>query len=81
MEKARTDKCLAEGEVTGHRHVVTAPSAVVHGEGIDRRLEAPDGTGVTHEEHGKIELPPGDYDVTRQQEVDPDTEEIYSVLD
>lgn len=79
--KPRKDRCLADGEVTGHAHRVTAKTAKVFGDGVERELVAPRGTSVVHEEHKRITLPPGDYDVTRQREVDPDTEEIRSVAD
>lgn len=77
----RTDKNLAEGEVTGHAHVAMAATAQVYGDGPDRLLTAPDGTEVTHEEHRTIALPPGEYDVGRQMEIDPDTDEVRALLD
>jgi hypothetical protein len=52
--KVRIDKNLAEGEVTGHAHVATADDAIVFGEGIERELEAPNGTGIEHQEHKEI---------------------------
>lgn len=79
MEK-RIDNCLAEGEVTGHAHRV-GTTAEVWGDGIERRLVAPRGTDVSHEEHKTITLPPGEYDITRQRELDPDTEEARAVAD
>ena len=72
---------LAEGEVTGHAHRIDAPDAFVVGDGDERHLTAPNGTGVTHEEHKRFELPPGDYEITRQREIDPDTEEARAVAD
>jgi hypothetical protein len=74
-------KRLAEGEVTGHAHVVTAEDAWVIGTEDERELEAPSGTEVTHEEHGPISLPAGAYVVRRQRECDPDTEEARAVRD
>jgi hypothetical protein len=78
QKKHRT---LAEGEATGHSHVVTAEDAVVIGDGEQRELSAPSGTKVVHEEHKTIELPKGDYDINRQRETDPDTEEARKVAD
>ena len=72
--RKRNDKQLAEGEVTGHAHVATSPTAVVYGEGVNRLLEAPDGTPIKHEEHKEFKLPPGNWKVTRQREVDPEEE-------
>ena len=74
-------KSLMEGEVTGHAHRVTADDAWVEGGGDERFLSAPSGTTVEHEEHKAFEIPSGEYDVCRQLEIDPDTEEIRSVLD
>ena len=80
MEK-RTDNCLAEGEVTGHAHRVDGHNVAVYGRGHVRVLSAPHGTEVTHEEHKQITLPAGEYDITRQREIDPDTEEARVVAD
>jgi hypothetical protein len=80
MEKNR-NKTLAEGEVTGHAHTATAQDAEVLGSGVDRALDAPSGTSVTHQEHETITLPPGQYDITRQREIAPDTEEARRVAD
>jgi hypothetical protein len=74
-------KRLAEGEVTGHSHQATADDAWVVGEGDERELSAPSGTEVKHEEHGPIDLPAGDFRITRQREIDPDTEEVRVVAD
>jgi len=79
--KKRDDNCLAEGEVTGHAHRVSASDAIVYGEGLERELHAPNGTGVSHEEHKTVELPPGEFDITIQREIDPDTDEAMAVRD
>lgn len=74
-------KTLAEGEVTGHAHRVDAADAWVVGRGDRRELSAPSGTAITHEEHRTIELPAGDFDISRQRTIDPDDEEARSVAD
>ena len=79
--KKRQDNLLASGEVTGHHHRASGAGVSVYGEGEDRLLAAPEGADVTHEEHKQITLPPGEYDITRQREIDPDTEEARSVVD
>jgi len=79
MEKKH--KFLAEGELTGHYHETTAKDSFVVGDGVDRKLSVPTGTEITHQEHKTIQLPTGDYDITRQREIDPDTEEINAVQD
>lgn len=81
MSKAKKHKRLAEGEVTGHTHRVAASDAWVEGDGEERSLEAPSGTPITHEEHGTEVLPPGQYHISRQRELDPDTEEARAVKD
>lgn len=67
---------LAHGEVTGHAHAITD-------EHVDLFTTA-DEAGVTylevrdamaalhHDEHSTIELPPGNYRVTRQREFTPE---------
>jgi len=79
--KKRIDKCLAEGEVTGHFHVAVAKDVEVFGEGIDRELNAPTGTDIVHEEHKTITLPPGQFTIKRQREIDPEDAEIRFVKD
>ena len=83
--KLRKDRKWAEGEVTGHAHRCVADDCEVYDlpeEGEDRRsLGAPSGTDVTHEEHETISLPPGKYDIRRQREIDPDTEDVRVVAD
>lgn len=59
---------LAEGEVTGHAHVITAPGRLV-----GDRLSLPEGGTITHEEHREIVLEPGDYQVIHQQQFTPIT--------
>ena len=80
MSKRRKNRTLAEGEVTGHAHVVDA-GTVLHHEDGRRELLAPEGCEVTHEEHKTVALPPGEFDVTTQREIDPDTEEARAVRD
>ena len=63
---------LAEGELTGHAHRVSADSAqLVHGTGGRMILEVLHPTKLRHEEHASIDLMPGTYEVTRQREYDP----------
>ena len=81
MKKKIKGKVLAEGEVTGHSHRATAPSAEVWDEGGAVTLSAPKGTDVVHEEHGRITLPPGEYDRLIVQEYDPFAEEARRVVD
>jgi len=69
---------LAEGEVTGHAHRVANDNKIeVHEDFFAVKEPAT----VTHEEHGAIELPPGDYSVGIVRETDHLREEIRQVLD
>lgn len=74
-------KRLAEGEVTGHYHAATAKTATLYDDGGSIVLDAPNGTKVTHQEHGTIAVPPGQYDRLIVQEFDPFEEEVRSVRD
>jgi len=71
---------LAEGELTGHAHTLPASSvmalAVPEGDLFIRVRRA---SLLMHQEHGKIEIPAGEYRVTRQREYSP--EEIRRVTD
>lgn len=78
MERA----ILAEGEVTGHYHEAVGDGASLWDTGGGAAvLDAPKGATVTHQEHGKVQVPAGRY--TRQivQEFDPLEEEIRNVRD
>lgn len=74
---------LAHGEVTGHAHAIadshatlfqTAEQAGVSFLEVREAVAA-----LQHEEHATIELPPGNYRITRQREYSP--EEIRNVAD
>ena len=64
---------LAEGEVTGHKHQVTEGDVELYEDVVGNiylkvfSLDAK----ITHEEHGLINLPKGDYEVQIQREYDP----------
>ena len=80
---------LAHGEVTGHAHeVVGADPAVVTALPPAQFFEEPGGKRylfverpclLTHQEHGRIALAPGCYEVIRQREYAPD--DIRNVAD
>lgn len=76
---------LAEGEVTGHAHAISVmPNNGVLVEAYEKdgtlflHVEG-DGCVLTHEEHGKISIPPGDYMSYIQGEYSP--EELRNVAD
>ena len=69
---------LAYGEVTGHRHAIAEPHAellALPDQEIERRFlrVVGDEAGLRHEEHDTITVPPGSYQVVRQQEYVPPT--------
>lgn len=74
---------LAEGEVTGHAHVIAGSGAELLGEeSSDRaflRVLEEAGVALTHEEHATILVPPGIFEVRRQREYTP--AEIRRVTD
>ena len=58
---------LEHGEVTNHAHAVRDPQAgSLYLEGTRKFLEICFATSVQHEEHSKIPLNPGSYEVRRQ---------------
>lgn len=72
---------LAEGEATGHLHMIEAPEATLLakdlGSPIDRYLVVKEaeaitaeaaGVDLTHPEHATVTLAPGTYEVRRQRE-------------
>lgn len=61
---------LAHGEATGHAHevVTDAPAKLIESVNGNRYLCLSGPATVTHQEHGAVKLPAGDYRVIRQQE-------------
>ena len=76
---------LAEGESTGHAHVVTCGACtdaelLELGDRVFLRIMGGDAT-VIHEEHGPVTLPPGEYEIGIVKEYDYDREESRNVID
>jgi hypothetical protein len=67
---------LAEGEITGHAHVIAAPGRLT-----GDRLILPEGGTISHDEHRSIVLEPGDYRVIHQQQFTPITSRWARVRD
>lgn len=63
---------LAEGEVTGHAHQVSGGVGALfdYDDKVYLRIESEIGA-LTHEEHAKIELPAGSYEVFIQKDYTP----------
>ena len=79
---------LAHGEVTGHAHEVVPDHEVETDLPPAQFFEEPNGRrflfvntpcALTHQEHGRIALAPGCYEVVRQREYSP--KEIRNVAD
>ncbi len=62
---------VAEGETTGHKHLLTAERMVIKQANDGRFYLSLDSDGViTHEEHKTITIPVGDYVVINEREKD-----------
>jgi len=63
---------LAYGEVTGHAHLIAAPWVELLEDEGTRYIRVPrKGAELHHEEHGVINLAPGEYRVVIQREYSP----------
>lgn len=70
--KKLSHRVLAEGEVTGHKHQITEGDATLyeHEGTLFLRVESDTAT-LTHEEHGPMVLPKGDFAIRIQREYEP----------
>ena len=77
----RENGIIALGEATGHSHAIADLNAAeVFDCGNEMYLHVGEnGVSITHQEHGPIDLPAGNYAVTIQREYSP--EEVRSVVD
>ena len=82
-EKVLNKVILAEGEITGHTHVIEDCKEKVetykHGNIIYMLVKQP--VKVKHEEHKSFTIMPGSYEIDRVKEFDPWEEEIRRVQD
>lgn len=67
--KARQDRVILEGEITGHSHKLTS-GAVLDAPNGEVFISAEKDTELVHEEHATITIPEGWYRVIRQREYD-----------
>ncbi len=72
---------LAEGEVTGHCHVLEKNIEVFETKEQTRIFDLKNKTKLNHEEHKTIELPAGEFESDKVQEYDHFTEEARKVID
>lgn len=78
---------LAEGEATGHHHTLTsgqvlvfAPATVTDDVAKYVEVQSPEAV-LTHQEHGPITLPEGQYEMSIEREYSPLDKVIRQVLD
>jgi hypothetical protein len=83
LEKSRSGKSVvAEGEVTGHMHVLDAAGTDIYkAQDGTRYLEVKEDSPLTHEEHKTQTLSPGVYRIDAVREVDHFDKSIRSVRD
>lgn len=74
---------VAEGEVTGHAHVLSGGvfGAFMARDGGTAVLDITEEATLTHEEHGPIKVAPGRYRVGREQERRTAGDRAYDVSD
>lgn len=81
MERDRGRVVLAYGEVTGHAHALTESGVtMLKAANQDVFLRVVEPASLRHEEHSRIDVPPGLYQVVRQREWT-DAEEPIQVAD
>jgi hypothetical protein len=71
--KSRTDKILANGEITGHMHQFQQSACVQVYEDLSQKHQYIDVTQpsvISHEEHLPIEIPIGKYEIRIGRELD-----------
>jgi hypothetical protein len=73
---------LMEGEVTGHKHIIEKEKTQLF---MDERnvvyVEVKEPASLTHEEHGKIVIDKGYYQIGRVKQYDPFEKELKNVQD
>lgn len=63
-------KVLAYGEVTGHKHVLSGKGVQFFQKNSQVLVSVPDFAELVHEEHEKLTIPKGKYEVVIQREFD-----------
>ena len=64
----KNDNIVAEGEATGHKHMVHGGHLFETDVGMFVESLSDDMTTIVHDEHAEIALPEGFYQVVRQRE-------------
>lgn len=78
FQKAK-DLVLAEGEVTGHKHVLMGDLLFAEQDG-EKFIQLESDSKLTHQEHDTLNVPKGTYKVKLQREVNLQ-EETRQVMD
>jgi len=79
--KKLNESVLAEGEVTGHAHRLPSTVDVFEADNGEREFCTETAIPLTHEEHGEITIPPGDYSSDKVVEYDHFSEQARKVAD
>lgn len=72
--KKRENGHILEGETTGHIHRIAEldrAEVLEIGQDLYLHVTGEGGVSIVHEDHAKVTLPPGNYEITRQREYDP----------
>lgn len=80
VHRTKRGYILAEGEATGHAHSVLDEIEMFEANGM-KFISATHEFTVVHEEHGKITVPSGIYEIDIVQEYDHFAEEVRHVVD
>ena len=80
MKKLK-ESVLAEGEVTGHAHRLPENVEVFESDAGERSFSVQTEVPLSHEEHGCILIPPGDYVSDKVVEYDHFAEQARRVAD
>ena len=84
LEKIKTKNNLwiiAEGETTGHYHAIAEKEAIVYEKEGKKYILTEEGFTITHQEHEKIKVEPGLYEIGIVQEYDPFQKTIENIRD
>jgi len=83
IKKERSERglILAEGESTGHTHIITDNGAELYEEKGKLYLSVEKEVALKHEEHNEVKIAPGKYEVRIAKEYDHFTEEARQVRD
>ena len=79
--KEKKSNVLAVGETTGHAHVLQGERFKMYEKDNVLYLSVQEVTPLTHEEHKRIDIAPGEYIIQTEKEYNPFDDEINKVSD